>query len=587
MPSLILRTNWLLAVMLGGACTSSPDYDLIIRNGTIYDGTGTDAMTGDLAIDADSIVCLGDMRHRRGREEIDATGLVVAPGFINMLSRAEESLIEDPHSQSDIRQGVTLEVFGEQSMGPVSESMRKEWLPGAIKYDVTWATLGGYFGFLEKRGITPNVASFVGASTVRYHVMGHANRRPTASELSRMKRLVQEAMEDGAMGVTTALIYAPATYATTEELVELAKVAGRYGGIYSVHMRSEGDRLLEALDETLRIAREAMIRVEIYHLKAAGPSNWHKMDQAIAKVDSARAAGVPITADMYTYTAGATGLNAAMPPWVQEGGPKRWIERLKNPAIRARVAREMLAPRAHWENVYLAAGSPDRILLLAFETDSLKPFIGKTLAEVARLRGTSPEETAMDLVVQDGTRVEVAYFLMSEENVRKQIAQPWVSFGSDGESSAPEGVFLEGSTHPRAYGTFARLLGQYVRDQRVISLTEAIRRLTLLPASTLGLKRRGALKPGYFADVAVFDSTIIDDRATYREPRQYAVGMVHVLVNGVPVLKDGTHTGATPGRIIRGPGWHFGATSARGRQLMRGPLGRRQEGIDAARKRVP
>jgi N-acyl-D-amino-acid deacylase len=441
--------------------------------------------------------------------------------------------------------------------------MRKEWLEqqGDIRYDIAWTTLGQYFDYLEKRGITPNVASFVGAPTVREHELGQVNRPPTAAELERMKALVAQAMQEGAMGLTTALIYTPATFARTAELIELAKVASKYGGIYTAHMRSEGERFLEAIDETIAIAREADIPVEIYHLKAAGQSNWPKMDLAIAKIDSARAAGVHITADMYTYTAGATGFDASMPPWVQEGGLAKWIERLRNPAIRARVMQEMRSPDARWENLYLATGSPDRILLLGFKTDSLKPLTGKTLAEVAQARGKTAEETAIDLVVQDGTRVGVAYFLMSEDNVRKQIAQPWVSFGSDAESSAPEGAFLKSSTHPRAYGNFARLLGHYVREERVISLTEAIRRLTLLPATNLHLERRGALRPGYFADVVVFDPATIADHSTYAKPQQYATGMVHVLVNGVIVLKDGEHTGEKPGRIVRGPGWKPKPTS--------------------------
>jgi len=557
MKTLTLGDTGLITLLLAG-CMPRPTYDLVLRHGTVYDGTGSEGVVEDVAIQGDSIVALGDLGRSRGREEINATGLAIAPGFINMLSHSEESLIEDPRSQSEIRQGVTLEVFGEVSMGPLNQTMRNEWLEqqGDIKYNITWTTLGGYFDFLEKRGFTPNVASFVGAPTVREHELGQVNRPPTSAELDRMKGLVQQAMEEGAMGVTTALIYTPATFARTDELVELAEVAARNGGIYTAHMRSEGDRLLEAIDETIRIAREANIPVEIYHLKAAGQSNWPKMDLAIAKIDSARAAGVRITADMYNYTAGATGFDASMPPWVQEGGLKAWIARLKDPAIRARVRSEMLAPGDRWENLYLATRSPDRILLLSFKTDSLKPLTGKTLAEVARLRGKSPEETAMDLVVQDGTRVGVAYFLMSEDNVAKQIAQPWVSFGSDAESSAPEGAFLKASTHPRAYGNFARLLGHYVREKHVIPLAEAIRRLTLLPATNLGLKRRGALKPGYFADVAVFDPATIADLSTYEHPQQYAVGMVHVLVNGVPVLRNGTHTGAKPGRIIRGPGWH-------------------------------
>jgi N-acyl-D-amino-acid deacylase len=560
----LARIAALLAALVAlAACSTTPEYDIVIRHGTLYDGTGAAGTVGDLAIQGDRIAAVGKLGRAQGRQEIDATGLAVAPGFINMLSHSEESLIEDSRSQSDLRQGVTLEVFGEASMGPLSETMRKEWLEqqGDIRYDIAWTTLGQYFDYLEKRGITPNVASFVGAPTVREHELGQVNRPPTAAELERMKALVAQAMQEGAMGLTTALIYTPATFARTAELIELAKVASKYGGIYTAHMRSEGERFLEAIDETIAIAREADIPVEIYHLKAAGQSNWPKMDLAIAKIDSARAAGVHITADMYTYTAGATGFDASMPPWVQEGGLAKWIERLRNPAIRARVMQEMRSPDARWENLYLATGSPDRILLLGFKTDSLKPLTGKTLAEVAQARGKTAEETAIDLVVQDGTRVGVAYFLMSEDNVRKQIAQPWVSFGSDAESSAPEGAFLKSSTHPRAYGNFARLLGHYVREERVISLTEAIRRLTLLPATNLHLERRGALRPGYVADVVVFDPATIADHSTYAKPQQYATGMVHVLVNGVIVLKDGEHTGEKPGRIVRGPGWKPKPTS--------------------------
>ena len=545
------------ALILAAACAPAATYDVVIRHGTIYDGSGAAPVAGDVAIQRDSIVAIGDIGRARGRTEIDAAGLAIAPGFINMLSHSEESLIEDPRSQSEIRQGVTLEVFGEISMGPLNEAMRKEALAqqGDLKYPIDWSTLGGYFDFLSKRGFAPNVASFVGLPTVREYVLGAVNRPPTPAELDTMKALVAQGMKDGGMGVTTALIYTPATFAHTDELIALSKVAAGYGGIYTAHMRSEGDRLLEAIDETIRISREANIPVEIYHLKAAGRPNWPKMAQAIAKIDSARAAGVRITADMYTYTAGATGLDASMPPWVQEGGLDAWIKRLKDPATRAKVKLAMDSPGTNWENLYLGTGSPERILLLGFKTDSLKPLQGKTLAEVAKMRGKSAEETAMDLVVQDGSRVETAYFLMDESNVKLQIAQPWVAFGSDAESSAPEGAFLKSSTHPRAYGNFARLLGHYVREEKVIPLEEAVRRLTMLPATNLGIKRRGALKAGYFADVVVFDPKTIADHSTYEQPRQYATGVSWVLVNGVPVLAKGEPTGAKPGRIVRGPGW--------------------------------
>jgi len=552
----LLRAAGLLTALLAlSACSTPPTYDVVIRHGTIYDGTGTPGRAGDVAIRGDTIAAIGQLGRARGKQEIDATGLAVAPGFINMLSHSEETLIEDPRSQSEIRQGVTLEVFGEMSFGPRNERMKQEGreLQGDIRYDITWDTLDEYLRHLEKRGITPNVASFVGAATVRDYVIGKADRAPTPAELEQMKALVDRAMREGALGVTTALIYTPDTFASTEELIELSKVAAKYGGIYTAHMRSEGDRFLEAIDETLRIAREAKIPVEIYHLKAAGESNWPKMQQAIAKIEAARREGLRVTADMYNYTAGATGFDAAMPPWVQEGGVKAWIERLKDPAVRARVIDEMRHP-AKWESLYFAAGSPERVLLLGFKTDALKPLTGKTLAEVARQRGTSPEDTIIDLVIADGTRIEVAYFLMSEENVRRQIALPWMSFGSDAGSSAPEGVFLKSNPHPRAYGNFARLLGHYVRDEKVIPLTEAIHRLTLLPATNLRIEGRGALRPGHFADLAIFDPATIADQATFENPRQYATGMKFVLVNGVTVLRDGEHTGALPGRIVRGPG---------------------------------
>jgi N-acyl-D-amino-acid deacylase len=548
-----------LAVLLFSACTktSTRQYDVLVRNGTVYDGSGRAGIVGDVAIDHDSIVAVGKIPNATGKTEIDAKGLAVAPGFINMLSHSEESLFADPRSQSDIRQGVTLEVFGECSMGPLNDAMKKEAVEqqADVKYDITWTTLGEYLDQLVARGITPNIASFVSAVTVRVHEVGYADRAPNAAELDRMRALVRQAMQEGALGVTTALIYAPAFYAKTDELIALSKVAGEYGGMYIAHMRSEGNKFLEAIDETIRIAREANVPAEIYHLKAGGQANWPKMDAAIAKIDSARTAGIRITADMYTYPAGATGLDAAMPPWVQEGGLKAWIERLKDPAIRARVHKEMTTPTDKWENLYLGTGSPEKVLLIGFKTDSLKPLTGKTLGEVARMRGKSPEETAMDLVIQDGTRVSVVYFLMSEDNIRKQIAQPWVSFGSDAESSAPEGVFLKSSTHPRAYGNVARLLGKYVRDGKVIPLAEAVRRLTSLPAENLKIKRRGKLAPGYFADVVVFDPNTIQDHATFEKPMQYSTGVQHVFVNGVQVLKDGEHTGAKPGRVVKGPGW--------------------------------
>jgi N-acyl-D-amino-acid deacylase len=545
-------------MLLLGSCSPRVDYDVVIRGGTIYDGSGSPPFVGDLAIRGDTIAAIGSLGNARGRVEIDAAGLAVAPGFINMLSWATESLIADGRSQSDIRQGVTLEVFGEGwSMGPLNEAMRREMLErqGDIKYEIPWTTLGEYLEYLVRRGVSTNVASFVGATTVRIHVLGYENRPPTPEEMERMRQLVRQAMEEGALGVGSSLIYAPAFYASTEELIELCKVAAEYGGMYISHIRSEGNRLLEAIDELIRIAREAKIPAEIYHLKAAGRANWPKLDEAIRRIEAARAQGLRITANMYPYTAGATGLDAAMPPWVQEGGHRAWIERLKNPAIRQRVTREMRTPTDRWENLYLMAGSPENVLLVGFKNEALKPLTGKTLAEVARLRGRSPEDTIIDLVIEDDSRVGAVYFLMSEENVRKQIALPWMSFGSDAESLAPEGVFLKANPHPRAYGTFAWVLGRYVREEKIIPLEEAIRRMTSLPAENLKLDRRGRLKVGYFADVVVFDPAKVQDHATYERPHQYATGVIHVFVNGVPVLRNGEHTGATPGRVVRGPGY--------------------------------
>lgn len=548
----------LMALLLAGCASPPESYDLILRNGTIYDGSGGPPTTGDVAIRGDSIAAVGDLRAATATTELDVSGLAVAPGFVNLLSWATESLLEDPRSQSDIRQGVTLEVFGEgESMGPISDSMKAETLrqQGDLRYEIAWTTLGEYLEHLEQRGVSPNVASFVGATTVRIHELGHADRAPTPDELGRMRALVRQGMEEGALGVGSSLIYAPAFYAQTDELVALAQEAGLFGGMYISHMRSEGNRLEEAVDELLTIARQAGVRAQIYHLKAAGASNWPKMDRVIAKVEEARAAGLDITADMYTYPAGATGLDAAMPPWVQEGGLQDWIGRLKDPAIRRRLAVEMRTPTDAWESLLLLSGAPDRVLLVAFKQDSLKYLTGKSLAEVAALRGTSVEETAMDLVIQDGSRVGTVYFLMSEDNITKQLKLPWLMFDSDAGSMAPEGVFLKSNPHPRAYGNFARLLGKYVREEQVIPLEEAVRRLTSLPAATLRIKRRGSLAPGYFADLAIFDPATIIDHATFAEPHQYATGMVHVFVNGVQVLRDGEHTGATPGRVVRGPGW--------------------------------
>lgn len=552
------RKSVLLLLLLGVvAAACSPRYDVVIRNGTIYDGSGNPPFVGDVALHGDTVAYVGPSAAGGGRAEIDATGMAVTPGFINMLSWATESLIEDGEAQSDIRQGVTLEVFGEGwSMGPYSDAIKEEQLAlqGDIKYDIPWSTLAEYLDHLVTRGIAPNVASFVGATTVRVHEVGYSDRRPSAEELERMQALVRQAMEDGALGVGSSLIYAPAFYADTDELIALSRIAAEYDGMYISHMRSEGNRLLEAVDELITIARESGIRAEIYHLKAAGRSNWGKLNGVIERVNAARAAGLEISADMYTYTAGATGLDAAMPPWVQEGGHDAWVERLKNPAIRRRVAREMRTPTDEWENLYLAAG-PQQTLLVGFRNDTLKSLTGKTLAQVAAERGTTPEVTAMDLVIEDDSRVGTVYFLMSEDNVKRQIALPWLSFGSDAGAPATEGVFVKSNPHPRAYGNFARLLGKYVRDEHVIPLEDAVRKLTTLPASNLKIRRRGALTPGYFGDVVVFDPATIQDHATFDQPHQYATGVQHVFVNGVQVLENGEHTGATPGRVVRGPGW--------------------------------
>ncbi|MCO6478240.1 MAG: D-aminoacylase [Phaeodactylibacter sp.] len=547
---------YLLLVL--ASCEAPEEYDLLIRNATIYDGSGAPPVQGDIAVNADTIAAVGGLGNATGRTEADAQGLAVSPGFINMLSWATESLLEDGRGLSDIKQGVTLEVMGEGwSMGPLTDSMKVEMVKeqADIKYEIKWTTLGEYLQYLEDRGVSPNVASFVGATTLRIHELGYEDRPPTAEELERMKALARQAMEEGALGIGSSLIYAPAFYAGTEELIELCRAAGEYDGLYITHLRSEGNKLLAAIDEVIRIASEAQVPAEIYHLKAAGRNNWPKMDLAIQKIDSARAAGIRLTTDMYTYVAGATGLDAAMPPWVQEGGYEAWAQRLRDSAVRARVAEEMRTDAQDWENLYYAAGSADNLLLVGFKNDSLKPYTGKSLAEVAALRGKSAEETAMDLVVEDGSRVGTVYFLMSEENVRKQIALPYMSFGSDAGALAAEGVFLQSNPHPRAYGNFARLLGKYVREEQAIPLEEAIRKLTSQPADNLKIRKRGLLKPGYYADIVVFDPATIADKATFEAPHQYAVGVRHVFVNGVQVLKDGEPTGATPGRFVKGPGW--------------------------------
>ncbi len=532
----------------------SQRHDILIRNGMIYDGSGKKPYVADIAINGKQIVAIGILKNAKAKEVIDAKGLAVSPGFINMLSWANETLIEDGRSLSGLTQGVTLEVMGEGwSMGPLNEKLKQETMEamGDIKYTIDWTTLGQYLSSLERRGISTNVASFVGAATVRIDVLDYENRAPSSKELEEMKSLVRQAMEEGAFGVASSLIYAPAFYAKTDELVELCKVAAEYDGMYISHLRSEGNRFSEAVDELLTIARDANIRSEIYHLKAAGKSNWNKLDGVIRKVEEARMSGLKITADMYLYTAGATGLDASMPPWVQEGGQKEWEKRLKDPAIRTQLQKEMTAQSNEWESLYLAAGSPEKVILVSFKQDSLKYLTGKTVAEVSVIRGTTPEETIMDLIVDDNSRVEAVYFLMSEENVRKQIALSWMSFGSDAGSLAPEGVFLKSNVHPRAYGNVARLLGKYVRDEKIIPLEEAIRKLTSLPASNLGITDRGMLKKGNFADIVVFDPATIQDHATFDKPHQLSTGVVHVFVNGTQVLKNGEHTGAKPGMAVR------------------------------------
>ena len=548
-----------LALLLA-SCSTVPQvagYDLVIRNGTIVDGSGGAPYVGDVAITGDRIVAVGPRLPGNAPRTIDATGLTVSPGFVNMLSWATVSLIENGAGESDIRQGITLEVMGEGwSMGPYNEAMVAEELKiqGDIKFPIPWRTLRQYQDRMVARGIAPNIASFVGATTVRIHTLGKADVDPTPAQLGAMQNLVRAAMNEGAMGVGSSLIYAPASFAETPELIALATASAQCGGMYISHMRNESDDLVESVEELISIAKASGGPAEIYHLKQAGKGNWGKLDAVIARVEAARASGTRITADMYTYVAGATGLDAAMPPWVQAGGYEEWKKRLQNPAIRKRVLAEMRSKPVGWESLYYQAGSADKLILIGFKNDKLKPLTGKTLAEVAKMRGTSPEDTAIDLVIEDGSRVAVAYFLMDEANVARQVALPWMSFGSDAAAQAPTGVFLKSSVHPRTYGTFARLLGKYVRDEQRVSLPEAIRRLTSFPASNLGIKDRGLLRPGMMADVAMFDAATIADKATFDQPQQFAVGMRHVLVNGVGVLLDGQMTNARPGRAVRGPG---------------------------------
>lgn len=537
--------------------TATPEFDVLIKGGTVYDGTGAEGRVADVAIRGDRIVGVDDFRDVAAKKVIDARGLAVAPGFINMLSWSNESLLQDGCSQSEIRQGVTTEILGEgESMGPINDRVREHMLRQQtdVKYEISWRTLAEYLQHLEKRGVSCNVASFLGAATVREYVIGFEDKSPTPDQLDQMREVVRQEMEDGALGIGSSLIYPPAFYARTEELIELCKVAAKYQGKYISHMRSEGNQLLEAFDELLRISREAHIPAEIYHVKALGQKNWGKMDVLLARIEAARKEGLPIRVNMYPYTAGGTGLNSCLPPWTQDGGEPALLQRLRDPATRAKIAAEVRVDGDQWENLYLATGSPDRIILANFRTERLKPLTGKTLAEIAAMRGTDPIETIMDLLLEDESRIGAMYFLMSEDNVRKAMAKPWVSFGSDEASQAPEGAFLKSNPHPRAYGTFAQVLGKYVREEKTVTLPEAIRRLSALPATNLGLDHRGFLQEGMFADVVVFDPATVADRATYAQPHRYAVGVRDVLVNGRPVLEGGEHTGAKPGRALWGPG---------------------------------
>jgi N-acyl-D-amino-acid deacylase len=555
--------NWLcylfLTVIIGCGRIAAADapFDIIIKGGTVYDGTDEEGRVVDVAIRGDRIAGVGDLAKASAKKTIDAHGLAVAPGFINMLSWSNESLIQDGRSQSEIRQGVTTEIMGEgESMGPLNDRMKARIVREQtdIKFEIKWNTLAEYLRYLEKRGISCNVASFLGATTVREYVIGLEDKQPTPEQLDQMRELVRKEMEAGALGIGTSLIYPPAFYAKTEELIELCKVAAKYQGKYISHMRSEGNQLFEGLDEVIRISREAGIPAEVYHIKAAGEKNWPKEDELLGRIEAAQKEGLKIRANMYTYTAAGTGLDACLPPWTEDGGYPALFKRLRDPAMREKIAAEVRIDSDAWENLYLAAGSPEKILLVGFKSQKLKPLTGKSLAEVAKMQGQDPIETIMDLINEDESRIGTIYFLMSEENVKKELGKPWISFGSDEASQAPEGVFLKSNPHPRAYGNFARVLGKYSRDEKVITLPDAVRRLSALPATNLGLDHRGFIQDGMFADVVVFDPATIADRATFEKPHQYAVGMKHVFVNGVQVLKDGEHTGAKPGRALAGPG---------------------------------
>ncbi|WP_341633475.1 N-acyl-D-amino-acid deacylase family protein [Sphingomonas agri] len=532
-------------------------YSILIRGGTIYDGSGGSPFVGDVALRGDKIVYVGPHATGRAARTIDASGKAVSPGFINMLSWANEDLIADPRGMSDTYQGVTLEVMGEgDSMGPWTPEMKRLEIKrqGDIKFPIRWTSLGQYLEWLTRKGITPNVTSFVGATTVRVHELGEKDVDPSPAQLLRMRALVRQAMKEGAVGVGSSLIYAPATYAETPELIALAQEAGRCGGMYISHMRDEGPKLLQAIDELVTISRNSGAPAEIYHYKQAGKDNWGKIDAAIARVNAARASGQRITADMYTYAASSTGFDAAFPTWMQDGGLEAWVKRLKDPQLRAKAIAEMKGPQGT-ENAKLVVDDPEKVLLVGFKQAKLKALTGKTLAQVAKMRGKSSAETAADLIVEDGTRIQVVYFSMNPDNVKREVALSWMSFGSDAGSQAPEGVFLKSSTHPRAYGNVARLLGLYVRDQHATTLQDAIRRLTALPATNLSIRERGSLKPGYYGDVVVFDPATIRDNGTFERPQQLASGVEQVFINGVQVLRNGKHTGATPGQFVRGPGW--------------------------------
>ena len=540
------------------ACSAlSQEYDVIIKNGTVYDGTGSEGQHVDVVIKGDRIAGVGDFKNAKAKTIVDANGLAVAPGFINMLSWSTESLIQDGRSQSEIREGVTTEIMGEgESMGPLNDQLKKRMVreQGDIKYDIKWSTLAEYLRYLEKRGVSCNVASFIGAATIREYVIGFEDKAPTPQQLDQMRELVRKEMEAGALGIGTALIYPPAFYAKTDEIIELCKVAAKYQGKYISHMRSEGTQLLQAFDELVRIAREANIPAEVYHIKAAGQQNWNKLDDLLSRIEAAQKEGLNIRANMYTYTAAGTGLDACLPPWTENGGYPALFKRLRDPATREKIAAEVKVDSDKWENLYIGAGSPDKILLVGFKSEKLKPLTGKTLAEVAKMRGKDPITTIMDLIAEDESRIGTIYWLMSEENVKKEMVKPWISFCSDEASQAPEGPFLKSNPQPRAYGSFVRVLGKYVRDEKVIPMKEAIRRLSGFPATNLGLNHRGMLKEGMFADVVVFDPATITDHATFDKPHQYATGVKHVFVNGVQVIKDGEHTGAKPGRALWGPG---------------------------------